>query len=505
MDTRIAQLYDTLRSRIAFVALDESNVAMQKFPLSFASHDYHRTRPLLRQLVYVLADAFPASRLLVAGTLLDLDVVSEPIKHSSAHVRTVRVFHELGHFDSLERSSSYLRHFFGSSFSDADCKLVHSWFRGRHRLLAVLVMYTLIYGTSRLSNVMNTMILQFTGHERSRTGLLSLVNVGLAFSHATLESCEDAPLLRGAVVNYALHRQATVMDTRARDLVGIAAALYTRDVSTAQIFEPSIMLSLARWLLKSEHHGVHAIMQKRIHNRSFSLRYVAFAEGLASCLRDALSGSSPSSFQSLLDFEGRPPAWAEQSARLVLPRLLRRRPHFDTYIRSSDIYIETASSPDDVFRWLENASRPFLVPDLALGAALLFVVELADQRRLLVSLDPRFLRAPTGGPALRDPRVVPMRASEFYRRDRASRERLFAALARFSPSTPSTPAGKRKTSDEPPISKHNLLSVLCFSRLSRAGTTYDPPAASLKLDHLLSLPPPVEFEISHVLDAINDS
>ncbi|EJD36728.1 hypothetical protein AURDEDRAFT_174247 [Auricularia subglabra TFB-10046 SS5] len=498
-EARIANLYSTLRSRIAFVALDESNVAILKYPHSFASHDYSCTRPLLRQLVHVLSNTFPASRLLIAGTLLDIEAVSEPIEHSSSHIRSVRVFHELGHFDSLERTSSYARHFFGHSFSDADCTVVHAWFRGRHRFLAVLVMYGLIYGTSRLTSIMDTLVYRFTGYERrAATQLLDLVNVGQAFTDETLDSPELAPFLRRAVLNYALFQQPTVINTAASALVGIGAAHYAENVETAQLFEPLIMICLARWLSRSQSCGVQGIIRQRNLDRAYPLRDAAFVAGLASCLRDVLSESAASSLRALLDFEGRPPAWAEQSARLVLPRILPRRPRFENYTHRSDVYVELASTPDDVFRWLETASRPFLVPDPAFGAALVFVIELADKRRLLVCLDPRFLRVPSSGPVLRDPRVVPLRASEFYRRDRPSRERLFEALAKFSP------ASNRRTSDAH-ISKHNILNVLCFSRLSRAGTTYDPPAASFKLDFLLSQPRPVELEMSYVLNAINDS
>lgn len=493
--THIRSLYPQLSSRIGFVAVDEANVAMEAFPEAFMTANCRRRVPYLRELVYCMADCHPGSRLMVAGTLLDEAVVSEPLEAASCRIHSLRVFHALGSFDTVQRTTHYLRHFLDDAVSDVECKTIHMWLQGRHRFLAVFVRYTLQYGKDRMTGVLDSIVQRFTGHRRSETYPFGRVEIGLAFSDDNLEELEPpvARSLRAATLNYALHGCATSFDAHSRALVGMGAALYGPDVSVARIHEPLIILNLARWLPKSPGYGVLGLVKQKIDDATLPLRDTGFIEGLAACVRDIFGGPEDVSLAAALDFGGRAPPWAHGAARLLLPQLARRRTPFAPYTYSTDTSIQMAESPDDVFHWLDGAARPLLIPDAAFGAALLCVVGLAGGQKLLLAVDARVLRAEPGA-ALRTRHLVPLRADEFYREDAESRARLFSALARFAP----TPAAGSP-------SKYNMLQLQCFARPYRAGTSYDPPAATLDAAFLLRQPRPTEFEMAQVLAHIGGS
>ncbi|EJD36725.1 hypothetical protein AURDEDRAFT_117024 [Auricularia subglabra TFB-10046 SS5] len=255
-----------------------------------------------------------------------------------------------------------------------------------------------MYGKERMVGVMDSIINRFTGHKRSESYPFNRVDIGLAFRDDALEEL-DSPVafsLRAAALNYALHGRATSFDAHSRALVGMGAAVYGRDVTVARIYEPLIILNLARWLLNSRSYSVTGrVFKQKMEKSSLPLSDTAFIEGLAACLRDLFGSASPASMQAALDFAGRPPTWAHGPARLVVPQLSHHRSPFAPYAHGTDVLAHTADTPDDVFRWLENASHPFLIPDPGFGPALLCVVELADRQRMLLSVDARVFREHT--------------------------------------------------------------------------------------------------------------
>ncbi|EJD46500.1 hypothetical protein AURDEDRAFT_184285, partial [Auricularia subglabra TFB-10046 SS5] len=128
LETRTA--FEKYGDRLQFVALDEAQVAASSFANAFALSDEKTNAPILREIVRCMATAYPRRRLLVAGTHANLRVVTDAVSDIPSPYTRFRHIYALGTFDTVERTTSYLRHFLGDTFTDSDCAEVHSLFQG---------------------------------------------------------------------------------------------------------------------------------------------------------------------------------------------------------------------------------------------------------------------------------------------------------------------------------------------------------------------------------------
>ncbi|EJD42107.1 hypothetical protein AURDEDRAFT_186239 [Auricularia subglabra TFB-10046 SS5] len=492
---RLAALYADTKSRITFVAIDETNVALNKYPASFATADHRRLAPVFRELVACMASHYPQSRLVISGTELDIDLAREAIRSSVSSFQSITLFHSLGHFATLERTSTYLRHFLGDSASDRLCRTAHTWFRGRHRFLAVFVMYTLKYGPGRAEQVIDTILRLFAQFKRNDSSPLDKIYLGVGFPDKRLEASAVAVHLRHAVLNFLWRRKPTTFTSDAPALVSFGVALYEGHAPNAVFFEPLIYIGLARWLRTSTRSGIHGVIRARLLDESFPIHDASLADGLAACFCNLAATGRP--LGSYLDFSGPEPAFTKHPMRLVLPRLSQRRinARFQTRAFPSEACLQVASSPDDVFRWFDDASRPFIIPDADCGPDLMFAVELGDAGRVLVCVHTRPLHATR---SRRATKAVPMHPKEFYKQVPAARERFLSYLALFQ-SRPSPSRGSKVPS------KFNTIHLLCFAEPYRSGESYDPPVAVINFGRLTQEAPPTEFILPAAAQSVEES
>ena len=128
---RISTLYKKHHSKIAFVALDEAQVALNMSPRAFAFSDDQRHASLLRELIISIGNHFPRARIVASGTQLDMDQVEDALQSSRADCKHLRHFHSLGFFQTEARIKRYMAHFLGPSISQEHVTLARKWFRGR--------------------------------------------------------------------------------------------------------------------------------------------------------------------------------------------------------------------------------------------------------------------------------------------------------------------------------------------------------------------------------------
>ncbi|KZV97345.1 hypothetical protein EXIGLDRAFT_378423 [Exidia glandulosa HHB12029] len=130
--SRIASAMPACQDRITFVAIDEAQVPQTRFETSFATANPYRLQhaPLLRELIKCFGEHLPQKRFIISSHRLDLPLVEEAL--SAAHARTndVRHFYALGSVETVEKASSYIRHFLPEA-SDDDCRFIFAWTRGR--------------------------------------------------------------------------------------------------------------------------------------------------------------------------------------------------------------------------------------------------------------------------------------------------------------------------------------------------------------------------------------
>lgn len=181
VSTRLSALARDCSDKIAFVALDETQHAFDMYRVAFATSDHRRHAPLLRELLVCLGDALPSNRLIVSGSRVDVPLMAEALRASRSKIRGIRHFYAMGHFQSQEQCSAYIAHFLGD-VSEDDCCTIYTWLRGRYvlvvvlavaytkpssyRMVALLVTFTLLYGTQNIMRVLDTVLLKLTGYAR---------------------------------------------------------------------------------------------------------------------------------------------------------------------------------------------------------------------------------------------------------------------------------------------------------------------------------------------------
>ncbi|EJD34900.1 hypothetical protein AURDEDRAFT_188887 [Auricularia subglabra TFB-10046 SS5] len=499
----IEHLSPELISQVSYIVIDEAQVALRTYQSAFADADNRRHAPVLRELVICLGEFFPAARLILSGVQFDLDVVSEALLASSFAQKDLRHYHSFGYFATLQQCSAYIRHFLGADLPTGACQTVFRWMHGRHRAIAVLVMLTLNHGPRSIISVMDSLLYRLTGYQRPGCAIIMsdvIARLDAVVTDEKLEASPAALVLRKATMTYAIHRLPTTTPLWSRDLVHLGLALYGRSAGEAALFEPFIFLNLVRWLASSREYGIHGIIRRCVGEDAVSpLRSVAFVEGLAACLADALRAAP--TLETALVFPGRRPPWARHAGRIVLPRCGRRSSRPAPMPSNAPTLVHCAQTPTDVFDWMARASKPFLIPDALFGADMLFMVEVDGAYNVLVCVHADAFHSSR---ARRHVRVVPSSPDEFYKAEPDTQARLLTVLK----SLPRLPldeghAGGRRTKARPRYAKYSTLHLFCFDTPFR-DEEYNPPAANVNFNYLLQLPRPSELSFSSLCASISD-
>ncbi|KZW00137.1 hypothetical protein EXIGLDRAFT_722713 [Exidia glandulosa HHB12029] len=515
----MAPSLDACKAKLSFLFLDEAHVAQSRYRLAFATSDPRSARhaPLFREIVSCLADYMPQARLVVSGHQLDVPLMLDALLPTRSVRKTVRPFFALRSLDSPARCTAYLKHFF-PKVSNEDCRTVFAWTRGRIRFVTLLVTYTLAYGARNILQSLRTILCvqtkcdrrdwtTFRGHYDFQSDPTPLLDEGqLPYSSAR-------PILRRAVLDYAARGRITTLsaveedgdedDDAARavvNVVSLQAGIFMDEEPSARIFEPIVLLRLAEWVNTSPDGSIHGIIRRKLEDNDFSLHGTAFVEGLSAILWDAHAGET---LDSIFDFPGLRPDWTRHTASLVLPQLRLRRHPFTLLDARPPCLVAVANTSDDVFRWLHDASSPFMIPDNDFGAELLFMLNLHGDCQVLVTVHTQFLHAKR---TRRDLRLVPTRPDELYKSSPEDREKLMTVLAKIPP----LPIGSRKRvrgsdNTKTRYAQLPLMRLLCFGQPWRVDEAYDPPVASVNFRRLLELPPPREIDVANLEKRILDS
>ena len=256
--------------------------------------------------------------------------------------------------------------------------------------------------------------------------------------YSAVDKCAVYPnpqQLRVALFTYALKGQVTTVTNAAWKAVATSLGTFGSSINEAVIWEPLVFYRLFTYIQSNKYHGIARLIERRrgLMGGPLIMQSIDCVAGLASYFyrffhpptpessrRWGSSTPSPAlplsaSLSDILTFVAPAPYWASGKARLVLPACHRedgaalRRPE-----RHS---ITAALGPEDVRRWLVNGQDPFMIPDAAMGADLLFFIQLEHPAPppdsvLLVSL--QVDRPPTVDRTRRRPTLVAAGQSSLY-------------------------------------------------------------------------------------------
>ncbi|KZW01020.1 hypothetical protein EXIGLDRAFT_720066 [Exidia glandulosa HHB12029] len=504
---RLESALETCGSTISHVVIDEADIALNSFTNAFSTstYDIPRHAPIFRELIKCLADHFPKQRLVVSSAQLDLPLMIDALADSRTTTKSVRHFGGLPTLASVGRCADYLGHFFPGAFSSEEYRLVYAWTRGRIRFLALLTTYILLYGAQNMMQCLDAMLAVLADrhppgakaqlaehHDFRRESVVPLLD------YKDMDWSDACVSLRKSVIDYALYGRTEPEATHCASLVSLNAAHFL-DSGAAVVSEPIILHRLARWVQSSTRASIFGLIRCKLEDNTFDLNEAAFVEGFAAVLWSAFNAFDVSA---CFDFPGLRPDWVHHRASLVLPCFRRRRRPFAPLTARPESLLSVAETSDDVFKWLNDASRPFLVPDEDFGAELLFMLDLHGDAQALVTVHTKFSEAKR---TRRDLRAVPPRPHEFYKKSPEDNQRLMDILAKLPP----LPIGSRKRTRGSDATKVRharlpLLRLLCFTEPWRSHEAYDPPVASVNFGRLLQLPPPVEFNMSDVENRISE-
>ncbi|EJD46465.1 hypothetical protein AURDEDRAFT_164296 [Auricularia subglabra TFB-10046 SS5] len=464
--------YAQCRDRLEFVALDEAQIAMTSCDAAFAMSDGKTHAPILRELVYCMATVFSSQRILVAGTHVDMNVVDDAVSGLPSPFSGFQFVYSLGWFDTVEKSTAYLRHFFGETIGDERCREVHNLMQGRHRILTLFVAHVLVEGPSKMDQVINSIHNLLTGYSRPGSQHLRLP-YALILEDSQLDECHLKHVVRRATFRYALTREPTVFSDDAAAIVALGIGIFCDPDASAILLEPLVSYRLLSWILKSRYGDI----------RSYLRPYID-SPGLASYLWTAFTGASRG-LDWCLSFALPAPFWTSRPAELVLPSGGHPSSHS----------VSAARFPDEVLEWLRTGESAFLIPDAAFGADLLFWLQVQDAGTLLVALttDPFAAARPH-----RVPTVSPKDPSSFYAESPEHQERLGTFL-RSLPSIPFDTPTARRPAQRLAL---NVLRVLCVARATKRSKPYNPPVATLDARTLLTVEHAPELEISTLDDIV---
>ncbi|KAH7090905.1 hypothetical protein BKA62DRAFT_834991 [Auriculariales sp. MPI-PUGE-AT-0066] len=490
VEKRIETIISTRKFPLSIIAIDEGNVASKMHKSSYAMSDGSTLAPVLREVVRHFSSSFPTQRLIVSGTRIDMNVVTDAIENGSSSQSRIRLVCSLGSFDTVERTRHYVQHFLGP-VSKAQVARMHSWFQGRHRFLANCVEHMLMLGLAQLDAFIQMAVVSLTGFDTNNVEWELGHLYGLIREDYELSGSFAARHLQEALFAYTLRNQQTSLWSDVEDHVSLGLALLDDDATHASIWEPLVFYRLFTWFLKNSDCGIDTAVKQQLHKSlriSHSLRLV---NGLASYLYrlHAPSTSDPIGLSDYLDFRGAIPGWADATAEIVLPPCTRAghiRLRYPTAFS-----ITAAKRPDDVLDWLNGGDHPFLIPDDGLGADLMFFlrlkhVNLGSTAVVLVTLQ---LARPSRS-ARRDAKIVPIQPAMFYPKANRHRSAVISAIR----SLPRLPVDSNRAGPQ----SLGMLRVLCSADPFRPPTKRELPVACLQVETIVQRSHEPELDVSYL-------
>ncbi|KAH7098596.1 hypothetical protein BKA62DRAFT_365255 [Auriculariales sp. MPI-PUGE-AT-0066] len=492
VEQKLATLISSCAFSLAIIALDEANVASGMYETSYALSDGETHAPVLWEVVRCFSSSFPAQRLVVSGTRIDVNVVRDAIESGTSNQSRVREFCGLGSFDTTERTKHYVHHFLGP-LKKGQVARMHSWFQGRRRFLANCVEHMLMLGLNQLDAFIQMAVMSLSGFDTNDVEwelkhLYSLIRQ----DHELSESFA-ARELREALFAYALRNQQTQLWSSVQDHVSLGLALLDDDTDHASIWEPLVFYRLFTWILNSPKScNIEQLLKQKLDGPLQVSHSLSLVSGLASYLfrLHTSSTSEPTKLCDYLTFQGVIPGWSDATAEIILPPCTRAG-----HVRvkhPTAFSITTAKHPENVLRWLTNGEHPFLIPDDGLGADLMFFlrlkhVDLGPTAVVLVTLQlAKFSRSPR-----RQTTIVPIQPCMLYPKANRHRSAAIAAVKSLPPTD------SHASNSQP----YSMLRILCFADLFRPPTTREPPVACLQIGALLQRSHEPELDVSYLQHA----
>ncbi|EJD35754.1 hypothetical protein AURDEDRAFT_147354 [Auricularia subglabra TFB-10046 SS5] len=512
-ETKIA--FAPYGSRLQFVALDEAQVAVSTSSLAFASADRTTNAPVLREIVHCVASVFQRQRIVVAGTRCDPRIVDDALSGLASLHKGFEHVYALGSFDNIQKVSAYLRHFFGTTFTDRDCASLYRLFQGRHRFLTVYVFNLLILGEVKKDAVMNSLHHALTGDPRWGRSICLPYN--LIVENSQLDESRVSRQARRAAFRYALLRQPTTFSEEAAHIVALGLGPFCDSGLSAVVFEPLVFYRLVGWLRESTQSDIGGLIRHRLRVPGAFMRGMDIAAGFAAYLWELFTGAEPS-LDNILEYQGPPLSPDNHPAALLISSQLQdhtfslplpsdiskrrrvsgrtttrketslpRRVCFQSFSYAYTVkpvpVIKVARTPDEVFEWLRSPEEEFLIPDDSFGADLLFFLRVEAIGKVLVAafIDPFADIEPK-------PTSWPGDLSSFYANSPENHDKLLSFLGH------SRPRAHRKTRHQ-----LNMLRMICCVELP--ATSCPVPTVTLNMEKVLSLRHAPELTFS-ALDSI---
>ncbi|KAH7100108.1 hypothetical protein BKA62DRAFT_831222 [Auriculariales sp. MPI-PUGE-AT-0066] len=490
VEKRLTVLTSSCKFPLSIIAVDEANVASGMHEASYVMSNGQTLAPVLREVIRHFSSSFPTQRLIVSGTRIDMNVVTDAIESGTSNHSRIRLVCSLGSFDTIERTRNYVQHFLGP-VSKAQVARMHSWFQGRHRFLANCVEHMLMLGLGQLHAFIQMAVVSLTGFDTNNVEWELGHLYGLIREDYELSGSFAARHLREALFAYTLRNQQTSLRSDVEDHVSLGLALLDDDVTHATIWEPLVFYRLFTWFLNHSDRAIDTTAKQKLDEPlriSHSLRLV---NGLASYLYrlHAPSASEPIGLSDYLDFRGAIPGWADATAEIILPPCTRAG-----HIRlryPAAFSITAAKHPDDVLDWLNGGDHPFLIPDDGLGTDLMFFlrlkhVNLGSTAVVLVSLQ---LARPSRS-TRRDAKIVPIQPAMFYPKANRHRSAVISAIR----SLPRLPVDSNRAGPQ----SLGMLRVLCSADPFRPPTKRELPVACLQVEALMQRSHEPELDVSYL-------
>ncbi|KAH7098603.1 hypothetical protein BKA62DRAFT_365371 [Auriculariales sp. MPI-PUGE-AT-0066] len=486
VEQELATLISSCAFSLAIIALDEANVASGMYETSYALSDGETHAPVLWEVVRCFSSSFPAQRLVVSGTRIDVNVVRDGIKSGTSDQSRVRTFCGLGSFDTIEHTKHYVHHFLGP-LNKGQVARMHSWFQGRRRFLANCVEHMLMLGLNQLDAFIQMAVMSLSGFDTNDIEWELKHLYGLIRQDYELSGSFAARELREALFAYALRNQQTQLWSSVQDHVSLGLALLDDDTDHASIWEPLVFYRLFTWILNSPKScNIEQLLSQKLDGPLQVSHSLSLVGGLASYLfrLHTSSASEPTKLCDYLTFQGVIPGWSDATAEIILPPSIRAGNVRIKY--PSSFSITAAKHPDNVLSWLANGERPFLIPDDRLGADLIFFLrlrhaDLGPTTVVLVTLQlTEFSRS-----ARRRGTIVPIQPFMFYPKASRHRKAVKAVIKSLLPINARVPP-------------YSMLRVLCFADPYRLPTKREPPVATLQVDALLQRSHEPELDVSYL-------
>ncbi|KAK6992724.1 hypothetical protein R3P38DRAFT_3224990 [Favolaschia claudopus] len=369
-----------------FITVDEGQTVAGTpdvcFPLAFDT-DY-ANHPILLNMVDIWDQQFPAGSLswVIAGTVISKHVFERP-----KYAGQVRWISDTGSFDDPSLHEQYLRRFLPPDFVSTDSgqaflQRAWAWTGGRHRYTASLVLELIVWNFQKPHTVLDDYVAKFTKSQPPDGKRMRTLNFEMSYSEAVRFH------LRSTIYHYLVaERHHPLFPGNNIVVVSIAFGRFIDAEMKEIAFDESMpVVGFAQWLTEVCSRNLPWDFNRVVHVKNLlaciqqtpPLTSKAFAACLAFYLARAFT--SEPTLSDIFSFAVPIPAWAMQSAKLVMPNAASGvAPHSNPPVGP---LVTSAHSVDDVVAWMEHAHgdrTPFCIPaSEAVTPDLLFSLELSD-------------------------------------------------------------------------------------------------------------------------------